>query len=108
MIESNPWQSISVYVRIFGDEAVRRNPGGYVDARPARQAEAATRTAQQARAEAATLRALTPAEAVERIKQTRAAEEARRETARMLAERERQPSRTPHGISAQSGPGLGR
>ena len=38
-----------------------------------------SRGAQHARAEAETLRALTPAEAVERIKQTRAAEEARRE-----------------------------
>ena len=53
---------------------------------------------------------MAPAEAVERIKQTRAAEEARRETARMLAERERQlrVSRSPYSSPSQSGPSLGR
>lgn len=110
VIEPNPWPSIGVYGRVFGDEAVRKNPGAYVNARPARQAEDATRTAQHARAEAETLRALTPAEAVERVKQTRAAEEARRETARMLAERERQlrVSRSPHSSPGYGGPSLGR
>lgn len=109
-IEPNPWPTIGVYARVFGDEAVRKNPGAYVNARPARQAEDATRTAQHARAEAETLRALTPAEAVERIKQTRAAEEARRETVRMLAERERQlrVTRSPHCSPGQSGPSIGR
>lgn len=90
VIEPNPWPSIGVYARIFGEETVRNNPGAYLNARPTRQAESSTRTAQQARAEAETLRALAPAEAVERIKETRAAEEARRETARILAEREHQ------------------
>ena len=108
VIEPNPWPNIGVYARVFGEEVVRKNPGVYVNARPTRQAEDATRTAQQARAEAETLRALTPAEAVERIKQTRAAEEARRETARMLAERERQlrVSRAPHSGPSREGPSL--
>jgi len=108
--EQNPWPTIGVYARVFGDDVVRKNPGAYVNARPARQAADATRTAQQARAEAETLRAMTPAEAVERIKQTRAAEEARRETARMLAERERQlrVSRSTHRGPSQSGSSLGR
>lgn len=110
VIGPNPWPTIGVYARVFGDDAVRKNPGAYVNARPARLAEDATRTAQQARAEAETLRAMAPAEAVERIKQTRAAEEARRETARMLAERERQlrVSRSPYSSPSQSGPSLGR
>ena len=110
VIEPNPWPTIGVYARVFGDEAVRKNPGAYVNARPARQTEDATRTAQHARAEAETLRALTPAEAVERIKQTRAAEEARRETARALAERERQlpASRSPHSSPSHDSPSLSR
>lgn len=90
VIEPNPWPSVSVYARVFGAETVRKNLDGYVNARPARQAEDATRTARQARAEAEALRALTPAEAVERIAQTRAAEQAAREAARVLAEREHQ------------------
>lgn len=110
VIEPNPWPSIGIYARIFGEDAVRKNPGAYVNARPARRAEDAIRTAQHARAEAETLRALTPAEAVERIKETRAAEEARRETARMLAERERQlrVSRSPHSGPSREGPSLSR
>lgn len=112
VIEPNQWPTISVYGRVFGDDAVRKNPGAYVNARPSRQAEDATRTAQHARAEAETLRALTPAEAVERIKQTRVAEEAGRETARMLAERERQrqlqAARSPHSGPSHDGPSLGR
>jgi len=90
VLEPNPWPSIGVYARIFGEETVRKNPGAYVNARPARQVEDATRAAQHARREADALRSLTPGEAVERIKQTHAAEEAKRETARMLAERQRQ------------------
>lgn len=88
VLEPNPWPSIGVYARIFGEDTVRKNPGAYVNVRPARQAEEAIRTAQRARTEAETLRGLTPAESVERIKQTRVAEEAQRATARMLAERE--------------------
>ncbi len=109
-LEPNPWPSVGIYARIFGDDAVRKNPGAYVNARPARQAEDATRTAQHARAEAEALRALTPAEAVERIKLTRAAEEARRETARALAERERQlpASRSPHSSPSHDSPSLSR
>lgn len=78
VLEPNPWPSIGVYARIFEEDAVRNNPGAYVNARPARQAEDAARTAQHARTEAETLRALSPVEAVERIKQTRAAEETKR------------------------------
>ncbi|OLT16015.1 hypothetical protein BJF80_08745 [Serinicoccus sp. CUA-874] len=109
VMEPNPWPTIGVYARVFGDEAVRKNPGAYVNARPARLAADATRTAQTARAEAETLRALTPAEAVERIAQTRASEESRRETARILAERERQlrVSRSPHSNPTLGGHGLG-
>ncbi|MBF9335025.1 AAA family ATPase [Microbacterium lacticum] len=110
VIEPNPWPTIGVYARVFGDEVVRKNPGAYVNARPARQAEDATRTAQHARAEAETLRALTPAEAVERIRQSRAAEEAGLEAGRMLAERERQlrVSRSFHSSPSHDGPRLGR
>lgn len=110
VLEANPWPSIGVYARIFGEDAVRKNPGAYVNARPAHQVEDATRTAQHARKEAETLRALTPAEAAERIKQTRAAEEAGRETARMLAERKRQlrATRSLDSRPQHEGPGLTR
>lgn len=110
MIEPNPWPSIGIYARIFGEDTVRKNPGAYVNARPARQAEDATRTAQDARAEAEALRALTPAEAVERIAQTRAAEEARHETARMHAERARHLHVSPsaHRGPSREGPSLSR
>ena len=109
-LEPNPWPSIAVYARIFGEDAVRKNPGVYVNARPARQVEDATRTARHARAEAEVLRELTPAEAVERIKQTRASEETKRETARMLAERARQlgASRQSRTSPSHDGPTLGR
>ncbi|WP_454158196.1 MobF family relaxase [Microbacterium lacticum] len=91
MLEATPWPIIGVYARIFGEDAVRKNPGAYVNARPARQAEEATRAAQQARAESEALRALTPVEAVRRIVQTRAAEQAQRAAAdRALNERQRQ------------------
>ena len=109
-LEPNPWPSIAVYARIFGEEAVRKNPGIYVNARPAHQVEDATRAAKHARAEAETLRVLTPAEAVKRITQTRAAEEAYREAARMLVERERQlgASRQSRTSPSYEGPSLGR
>ena len=91
VLEPNPWQSIGIYARIFGEDAVRKNPGAYINARPARQVEEATRAAQQARAEAEALRVLTPVEGVRRIVQTRAAEQAQREAAdRALNERQRQ------------------
>ncbi len=110
MLEPNPWPSIGIYARVFGEETVRKNPGVYVNTRPARQAEDATRTAQHARAEAETLRTVPPAEAVERIAQTRAAEEAKRETARILAEREHQlrDSRSPRSSPSHEGPSLAR
>lgn len=110
VLEPNPWPSIGVYARVFGEDTVRKNPGAYVNARPARQAEDAARAAQHAREEADTLRALTPVEAIERIKQTRAAEEAKRETTRMLAERERQlrASRSAHGGPYHDGQSLTR
>ncbi|MGO1265565.1 MAG: MobF family relaxase [Microbacterium gubbeenense] len=109
-LEPNPWPSLGVYARIFGEETVRQNPGAYVNARPARLVEDATRTAQHARAEADALCTLTPAEAVERIRQTRASEEAKREAARMLAERERQlrASRFASTDPRRGGPSLGR
>ena len=91
VLEPNPWPSIGIYARIFGEDAVRKNPGAYITARPARQVEEATRAAQQARAEAEALRVLTPVEGVRRIVQTRAAEQAQREAAdRALNERQRQ------------------
>ena len=80
-LEPNPWPSLGVYARIFVEETVRQNPGAYVNARPARLVEYATRTAQHARAEADALCTLTPAEAVERIRHPRASEEAKREAA---------------------------
>ena len=66
--------------------------------------------ARQARAEAETLRALTPNEAVEWIAHTRSVEGAKRETARMLAERERQlrVTRSTGSNPSQRGPSLGR
>lgn len=109
-LELNLWPSLGIYARIFGEGAVREKSSLYVNARPARQVEDATRTADQARAEAETLRALTPTEAVERIKQTRAAEETTRETARILAERERQlrASSATRTSPSHDGPSLGR
>lgn len=111
-MEPNPWPSLSVYARVFGDDAVRKNPGAYVNARPVRQAEDATHTARQARAEAETLHAMTPAEALERIRQTRAAEQVGRGVAaRALEDRRRQlGSRSPERDSGtrESGPSIGR
>lgn len=65
------------------------DPDIHVNARPTREVEDATRAARRARTEAQALRALTPAQAVERITPIRAVEVTKRETARMLAERER-------------------
>ena len=82
---------LRIYARVFGIEAVMSNRAAYVAARPHANAENATRTAHRARAEVETLRALTPAEAVHRIEQTRAAEQVAREAAdRALNERQRQ------------------
>ncbi len=112
VLEPNPWPSIGVYARIFGEDAVRKNPGAYVNARSARQVEEATRAAQQARAEAEALRALTPVEAVRRIVQTRAAEQAQREAAdRALNERQRQLDSRSHTHDrgpSREGPSLAR
>lgn len=95
-LEPDPWPRLSAYARIFGTETVEKHRASYADARPHSIAENQARTAAQARAEIETLRALTPAEAVERIEQTHAVEQARREAAdRALNERRRQydPSR---------------
>ncbi|MFV0375374.1 AAA family ATPase, partial [Microbacterium sp.] len=109
----DPWPRLRIYARIFGTDAVVNNRAVYLTARPHANAEDATRTAAQARAEIEALRALTPAEAVERIEQTRATEQAAREAANhALRERQRQldPSHshthdsTPH----YGGPSLGR
>jgi len=112
VLEPNPWPSIGIYARIFGEDAVRKNPGAYVNARPARQVEEATRAAQQARAEAEALRALTPVEAVRRIVQTRAAEQVQREAAdRALNERQRQLDSRSHTHDrgpSREGPSLAR
>lgn len=90
-LEPNPWPRLSAYARIFGTETVEKHRASYADARPHSIAENQARTAALARAEIETLRALTPAEAVERIEQSRAVEQARREAAdRALNERRRQ------------------
>ena len=103
---------LRIYARIFGTDTVVKNRGFYLDARPRANAENQTRTAQQARAEVAALRALTPAEAVERIEQTRAAEQTAREAAgRALAERRRQLHHEPHTRDSSphhDGPSIGR
>ncbi|WP_447943013.1 MobF family relaxase [Microbacterium aurum] len=105
-LEPSPWPNLRVYAHIFGDDTVRKNPGLYVNARPARQVEDTTRISQQARAEVDALRAFTPSEAAERITKIRAAEE----TNRMLAERERQlrASRQSCTSLSREGPSLGR
>ena len=82
---------LRIYARVFGIEAVMSNRAAYVAARPHANAENAARTAHRARAEVEALRALTPAEAVHRIEQTRAAEQVAHEAAdRALNERQRQ------------------
>ena len=110
-LEPGPWPRLRIYARIFGAETVAERRTAYLDARPHANAKDASRTAQQARAEIETLRALTPAEAVQRIQQTRATEQARREAAeRALNERQRQldPSHTPDRGPSHGGPSLGR
>ena len=103
---------LRIYARIFGADAVANNRAAYLNARPHRNAEDATRTANQARAEIEALRALAPAEAVERVEQTRAAEQAAHETAeRALEENRRQLRSRSHsqdGGLRDSGPSLGR
>ncbi|WP_144831565.1 MobF family relaxase [Kocuria rhizophila] len=103
---------LRIYARIFGIEAVMSNRAAYVAARPHANAENATRTAHRACAEVEALRALTPAEAVHRIEQTRAAEQVAREAAdRALNERQRQlasRSRTRDSHPIYDGPSLSR
>jgi len=94
---------LRIYARFFGIEAVMSNRAAYVAARPHANAENATRTAHRARTEVDALRALTPAEAVHRIEQTRAAEQVTREAAdRALNERQRQLASRPR--TRDSGP----
>ena len=64
-----------------------RNRDAYLSTNPEQRAESAAQTAKHARAEAELLRSLTPAEAVARIEQTRAAEAAREEARRAEQER---------------------
>jgi len=68
---------LSAYARAFGAETVIRNQQAYLTTNPVQQAARAAKTAKQAREEAKLLRSLTPAEAVARIEQTRAAQVAR-------------------------------
>lgn len=111
-LEPDDLPRLRVYARIFGADTVAKRRGFYLDARPHANAENQTRTAQQARAEVAALRALTPAEAVERIEQARATEQAAREAAeRALAERRRQlhtEPRTRNSGPHHDGPSLSR
>ena len=77
--------------RIFGTDAVAKNQAAYLNARPHRNVEDATRTANRAHAEIEALRALTPTEALRRIKQSRAIEQTQRDaTDRAVEERHRQ------------------
>lgn len=95
-LEPDPRPRLRVYARIFGTEIVTKGRAAYLDARPNAKAEDAARTADQARAEIEALGALTPAEAVRRIEQTRATGRAAGEAAtRALAERSHElPSRS--------------
>lgn len=79
---------LAAFARAFGAETVIRNQQAYLTTNPAQQAARAAKTAKQAREEAALLRSLTPAEAVARIEQTRAAQAAR-EAQRVERERAR-------------------
>lgn len=81
-------ERLVAFARVFGAETVIRNQQAYLTTNPAQEAARATKTAKQAREEAALLRTLTPAEAVARIKQTRAAQAAS-EAQRMEQERAR-------------------
>jgi conjugative relaxase-like TrwC/TraI family protein len=107
-LEPDPLPRLRVYARVFGTEAVVKNQAVYLDARPSSIVEAATRTAKQTRAEVEALRALAPAEAVRRIEETRATEQAQREAAdRALNDRQQQVDHSrPH--TRNSGPSLGR
>ncbi|MGO1629162.1 MAG: AAA family ATPase, partial [Microbacterium sp.] len=79
-------ERLVAFARVFGSERVIRNQQAYLTTNPAQQAARAANTASQAREEAELLRTLTPAEAIERIEQTRAAQASRDA---QLAERER-------------------
>jgi len=79
---------LAAFARVFGAETVSRNRQAYLGTNPARQAASAAQTARQARKEAELLRSRTPAEAVARIEQTRAAQAAR-EAQRVERERAR-------------------
>ncbi len=112
-LEPDLWPSLRIYVRVFGTDAVVNNRAAYLAARPHTNAEDANRTAQQVRTEIEVLRALTPAEAVERIEQARAAEQAQREAsdhARRERQRQVHSSRTSVHDSAShhDRPALGR
>ncbi|WP_131106539.1 MobF family relaxase [Ornithinimicrobium sufpigmenti] len=109
-LEPDPWPHLRIYARIFGTETVAKNQAVYLHARPRTNAENQARTAQQARAEIEALRALTPAEAAERIEQTSAAEQTAREDAeRALAGRRGQLSVNSRDSGRRhDGPSLGR
>ncbi|WP_087015141.1 MobF family relaxase [Leucobacter sp. 7(1)] len=79
---------LAAFARVFGAETVSRNRQAYLGTNSARQAASAAQTARRARKEAELLRSLTPAEAVGRIEQTRAAQAAR-EAQRVERERAR-------------------
>lgn len=81
-------ERLVAFARVFGAETVIRNQQAYLTTNPAQQAARATKTAKQAREESVLLRTLTPAEAVARIEQTRAAQAAS-EAQRMEQERAR-------------------
>ncbi|WP_235829352.1 ATP-dependent DNA helicase [Gulosibacter macacae] len=77
---------LAAYSRLFGTERVFRNRDAYLSPNPSQRTMSATQTAKNARAEAELLRSLTPADAVARIEQTRAAEAAREEARRAKQE----------------------
>ena len=108
-LEPDDLPRLRAYARIFGTDTVVKNRAAYLYACPRANAERATHTARQARTEIEALRVLTPAEAVERIEQTRAAEQSARKAAEhATTERRREfsigsRSSRPH----QDGPTLG-
>ena len=110
-LEPDDLPRLRAYARIFGTDTVVKNRAAYLDARPRTNAENQARTAQQARAEIEALRALTLAEAVARIKQIRANEQAQREAADFaLKERRRQVDVHRHTLDSgprSDGPSLG-
>lgn len=112
-LEPGPWARLRIYARVFGAEAVAERRAAYLDARPHANAKNQARAAQQARVEIDALQALTPAEAVQRIQQTRDTEQAKREAAeRALNERQRQldasRGHAHAGSPRDGGPSLGR